>query len=747
MAEVVAISLQVDGGNSYKQIKKLQSGISDIIDETNELNETNIQFKKELQDLTNTYNELPKSQLSAKASIKKQMDELKFAIKDNNIALQEFRIKKQQKQKMVSDLQLVQKEAKKTAQELGDIAEGVGQGYKAFLGVTTALGGSNDKLIETYVKLEGFTKGLEGFEKIRKMGLKDSAFLTSLLSVKTKVLTGVQKAYSLAVGTSTKAMKGLKTALLATGVGAIIVALGTIMAYWDDIKGAVSGLSSEQKKRNKDLEKEKELTQANLDNIDATENTLRLAGKSEKEILDMKLAQLDIQLEQQRQTIENAKMQKRTQVEASERNRNILQGIIAFITAPLTLLLATVDAITYGLSFIPGLGDIATNLADDFTQGVAELIFDPEEVSKEADATILEAEKGLAELQNKRDGFTLAEQEKRKEASNKAIDEKKKEDDKIAKLEEEKQAKLKELKQEFQDLQNQEIENENQRAITQLETEQKRELDALIEKYGKNTELEKQLKINQKTELDALIESQRLADEEKLKQNQESINEILKQFDLDSIEDTFEKARKELEIQKNLDLEKLKLAEATQEQIDQINNIYSEKSKKLAEDELEFKKKLKQEEVNQALGATADVLGSIVSLVGEGSKVGKAAAIAQTTISTYLGAQQAYASVVGTPVVGPVLAPIAAGVAIANGIKSIKKIVSTKIPGGGMSGGSGITPPTFSTPTITTSGTAPTGNNTGNGRTEIPTTKVVLVESELQAMQTRRNEVDRIATI
>jgi hypothetical protein len=745
MAEVVAINLQVDGGNSYKQIKKLEDGISDLIDETNELNETNLQFKKELQELTNAYNELPKSQLSARAQIKSQMEELKFAIKDNNIALQEFRIKKAQKQKMINDLKGVQKEAKKTTQELGNIAEGVGQGYKAFLGVTTALGGSNEKLIEAYVKLEGITKGLEGFEKLRKMGLKDSAFLTSALSVKTKVLTGIQKAYTLAVGTSTKAMKGLKTALLATGVGAIIVALGTIVAYWEDIKGAVSGLSKEQKKRNADLEKEKELTQANLDNIDATENTLRLQGKSEQEILDMKLAQLDIQLDQQRQTIENAKVQKQTQIEASERNNKIAQNTIRILSLPITMLLGAIDMLTYGLEQV-GLIEEATNLEESFSGGLASMLFDPEEVAKEGDDTIAEAEKKLAELQNKRDGFTLAEQEKRKVASDKAIEEKKKEDERLAKLEEEKLEKLKELKEEFTDLQNQEIEDENQRAITQLETEQKRELDALREKYGKNTELEKQLLINQKLEMDALKEEQRLAEEQKLKENQASINEILKQFDLDSIEDTFEKARKELEIQKNADLEKLKLAEATQEQIDQINNIYSEKSKKLAEDELEFKKKLKKEEVNQALGATADVLGSIVSLVGEGSKVGKAAAIAQTTISTYLGAQQAYASVVGTPIVGPVLAPIAAGVAIANGIKSIKKIVSTKIPGGGMSGGSGITPPTFSTPTTTTSGTAPTGNN-NNGINNVPTTKVVLVESELQAMQTRRTQVDTIATI
>ena len=58
--------------------------------------------------------------------------------------------------------------------------------------------------------------------------------------------------------------------------------------------------------------------------------------------------------------------------------------------------------------------------------------------------------------------------------------------------------------------------------------------------------LEKQLLINQKLEMDALKEEQRLEEEEKLRQNQASINEILKQFDLDSIENTFERARKRI---------------------------------------------------------------------------------------------------------------------------------------------------------------------------------------------------------
>ena len=84
------------------------------------------------------------------------------------------------------------------------------------------------------------------------------------------------------------------------------------------------------------------------------------------------------------------------------------------------------------------------------------------------------------------------------------------------------------------------------------------------------------------------------------------------------------------------------------------------------------------------------MLDSITDLAGEGSAIGKAAAIASTTISTYQSAQAAYASVVGIPIAGPVLAPIAAGVAVAGGLANIKKILSTKTPGNKPTGG---TPP------------------------------------------------------
>ena len=121
-----------------------------------------------------------------------------------------------------------------------------------------------------------------------------------------------------------------------------------------------------------------------------------------------------------------------------------------------------------------------------------------------------------------------------------------------------------------------------------------------------------------------------------------------------------------------------------------------------AEQDLEAKKKKNQED---ALTATAAILGDISELFGKQTKAGKIAAIAEATISTYLAAQKAYASTIEIPVVGPVLAPIAAGVAIAAGIKNIKAIQAVQVPndtGGGPpptpgigGGGTSVVSPSF----------------------------------------------------
>jgi len=447
------------------------------------------------------------------------------------------------------------------------------------------------------------------------------------------VITGVGK-MGKALKTSFKAgvqgASSLKKALIATGIGAIVVAVGLLVAYWDDIKGLVSGVSAEQEKLNDAAAANVTAQQQALDAISASENSLRLQGKTEDEIRQLKIAQTEEVIKATMLQLEQMKATKKAQVEAAQRNQDIAQGIIRFLTLPITALLKTVDMMTAAISKIPGI-NIETNLEEGFSGGLANLLFDPEEVASEADATIEETEKALVKLQNQRDGFELQQQKADQGRADKA------------KADREKRA------------------ADEKAAAEKLAAETKAAADKA-----------------------AAEEEERQA---KYLANRQIINDLLQQANLDAIDDIYERSREELRIQEETDIAKLQAAGATEAEINRIRASYTKKNKDLAKEEADFNKAMKEQDVANALNAGSQILGSIVSLVGEGTAVGKAAAIAQTTIDTYSSATAAYASTVGIPVVGPILAPIAAGVAVAAGLANIKKIVATKTPGNKSGGG------------------------------------------------------------
>lgn len=91
------------------------------------------------------------------------------------------------------------------------------------------------------------------------------------------------------------------------------------------------------------------------------------------------------------------------------------------------------------------------------------------------------------------------------------------------------------------------------------------------------------------------------------------------------------------------------------------------------------KKKLIEETVqSNKLELASQTLGNLISLAGKESALGKALAIAQTTIDTYQSATAAYKALAGIPVVGPALGVIAAGTAVKSGLDNVKKIVAVK---------------------------------------------------------------------
>jgi len=89
---------------------------------------------------------------------------------------------------------------------------------------------------------------------------------------------------------------------------------------------------------------------------------------------------------------------------------------------------------------------------------------------------------------------------------------------------------------------------------------------------------------------------------------------------------------------------------------------------------------IEQEKFNFKLQAMSTTFGNVAEILGKETTVGKAAAIAQTTIDTYQSAVSAFKSLSGIPIVGPVLGGIASAAAVVSGIASVKKIASTKTP-------------------------------------------------------------------
>jgi len=74
------------------------------------------------------------------------------------------------------------------------------------------------------------------------MTIKDAVEATDLFTKSTKAQTTFQKIQTLVMGTSTGALKAFRLALVATGIGAIVVGLGLLIANFDKVKKAVMNL-------------------------------------------------------------------------------------------------------------------------------------------------------------------------------------------------------------------------------------------------------------------------------------------------------------------------------------------------------------------------------------------------------------------------------------------------------------------------------------------------------------------------
>jgi len=596
-------------------------------------------------------------------------------------------------EKSISSIKDLKNAIKEARDEQVKMGEQFGTNSKQFQDASKNVANLKDKvddLSDSTNSLKGTSveQLTQGFGQLKEgvMNLDIDKIKIGLNSMKSGILQFGQSAMS--------SLSGVQKAMIATGIGAFIVALGVIIAYWDDIKELVNGVSSEQEKLNKQSQQNLDTEKAKQEALGSQDNILKQQGKSEKEILQMKIKQTDETIKAAEIQIQNSIATNEAQVNAAEKNKEILEGLLKFVSLPITAILKGIDAIgsAVGKDF---------GLEDKFFGSISKMVFDPEEVKANGDKSLEEQQKALAKLKNDRAGF---------QNSIKKID-----DDAYAKKLEAQKAHDAELLKEQERFNKEKLRLKEELEQKQLETEaatNKFRLDAINEQNAINNE------------------STRIAMDE--------MSEEELQLAVKKANDARALAEREKEGAKLLEQEKYAIALSGLNAIQQVTDVFfafkSSKLKKGSAEELELAKKAFN--VNKALQLATATVSGVQAVQG---------AFATATASPITTVFPAYPF-------------IQAGIAGVLSAANIAKIAASKFEGGGGSpstggggGGGGASipaPPTISNQNANVEGTQFDENGKRIGSKNDNTINVVATVGvdEITAKTNRVNVLEKQST-
>jgi len=464
-------------------------------------------------------------------------------------------------------------------------------------------------------------------------------------------------------------LKGMRTALIATGVGAFIVALGAVVAYWDEIQGLISGTGKKldefrnassktgtdlkillnQVERNKISQEDlaetvekankkykglnlaldehgkltKESTQAINDQIAAMEQRA-FAAALEEEIAERqaKVIKEEIKLRKSFSLEQIKEVEKLMEADRIAKEQFYASGKnagVPFYGGEIrdgsleAIIRAQIKDVNIAKDKVNELSDIFGE--DEFTN----MVFGEAEVIEEKTEEVEEFFEKTEDLFIKRQEFE--------------------EEARLASINTEKEIRAEEL--------------------LQVEKQYEDLLQKARNYYGKDSELVAELLTTKQEKIVAL--ETKFAEEDETRRKEKEDKE------------------KERELEKEAKEEERRLQqEARQKKLE-------EDREKAAKKQIELDKSVQMAK----LGIAQNTMNLIGQIAGEGSKLGKAMAIGQATISGYEGVQNAFTTAQDSPItIGfPAYPFIQAGLAGAFAAANIAKIASTKPTGSSGTGG------------------------------------------------------------
>jgi hypothetical protein len=567
------------------------------------------------------------------------------------------------------------------ASELGSVAGAVGDVSAAFI----LLGGGGGAIEDTVRNIEkaigismAFKGAIEGTQSAMKLFnnvIKNSTAFQKINSAATVLATGIMALFGQSVVATSASFKILRGAIIATGIGALAVGVGLLIANFDKIKNSIMGISDASKDLQETTKATTELNKKNLETLNNQENILKLQGKTEREILMMKIDGQKKVVESLKAELTAQKVVNEEKVQGSKRNQKILQFTIKLLSAAPLLLLKTIDFLGEGVEKlinsitqsavgkkIFGLEPIdvdfgLTEKANKLIEKASTLVFDPAETEAQGKEDLKKLEEQLLQQENALAGFQLRVIDMDTKAA-------KTKQDKIDKIEAD--AKSKKAKQDAKDLAEKlrlEKEEEDRRKFT---LEEKERLENEYTQSILSNQIQEENAVHDK--YFALIEAAKQYGEDVTvleEAREHEINEIKKKF-----------AKEDLERQQAVEDAKIGLAIDGVDALINLTSAFAKDNEKSQRRAFEINKKLQ---------------------------------IAQAIMQTYQGANAIFASAAANPttVLFPAQPFIAAGIAIANGLANVvnisKQQFQTSSPGGagqqtpsfGGGGGGGGTPPTL----------------------------------------------------
>lgn len=633
---------------------------------------------------------------------------------------------------------------------------GVAGGFAAVQGAMGLMGVEGENVQKTLLKVQSamaISQGLqslgESIDSFKQLGavIKNTTVFQNANNAATKAAAVVQKLFTGAVNETSVGFQALKGAIAATGIGLLVVGLGTLITKIMEWTSGTKDAEDAQNSLNDALERQTELLQDNLKEIDYSTKALaaraKIAGKSEEE-----LNKISKEGAKQRNDELKANYDRLLAIEDEARkNKNLSAEDQKKIREATTKAQKEWldDGLKMDLKDLEDKADIAekarkkqeeaNKAAHDKSVAAAKERADKaKQLQKEKDAAELDAQDQIIKLKNETEVLGIQDQYKAKRA---AIDNQLMEEIAHVNANEKLKAETKQaLIIALGNKANADIAAINK---DQADEQAKKDKEALLKKQEDERGI-RELGLQQKIELLDKENSKIDGDYEK---------------DLERLE-----LKKEL-LQQQMDVE-LENSELTEFQKTEIRKKYADERAKVADQELEVEKAAQQAKVdlnNKYLDLFAQFGGFLQQIAGKnkalaiaGVVVEQAASIGRIISNTGVANAKAVAA---SPLTGGMpwvaLNSVSAGLSIASsvaaGVKAVQQINSAQ-PGGG--GGSAVTAGGSAAPM---SPSAPIQNT----RTELTqqsvnqlgsaTNRAYVIESDVSNSQERIKRINRAARL